>query len=524
LKKLIGGERTVLMIISTLTDLIHPFYGSTVLSVAVLISLFFVLSYRKGFKIFIVIIAALAISGALFLDFYYLRATENFSNYLFKFGFLQGVEVIIILFAAINILVFLAIRNFNDKNLIKIIVVLLFSLICMNMFIVASNFLMIFSSLVLTILCIFQILTLLDGTSTLKSFSRYSIKNYTIRFFMVTVFSLLLILVGFSLIFGATDFKNFTQIIESGKIQVTIIAAGVLLIFSSIYFLLPLFPFQNAYLKLGRRCEGSSLLVVWFLYIPVGIFLLLKVYEPLMYFMEKNNQAVSILFIIISALSIIGGNLGALRSKSLRRIFLFLFLSMIGMSALAFAQKSLGLMETERTLWLVVANLVSGIIFYFPAFAIFYEIEGHTGSDLLNGIRGFSRTHRYFGVNLIILLISFAGMIGTSGYFTKVFYIQPYLSFLNGTTTGYSGSMMLIVISGIIAITGILFIAANVVRVIVVLLQKPEQQGEIYQFPKFYYPYVLIFTLLALGIGIVGILGFNGISPVLDNYNIINIF
>jgi len=117
-------------------------------------------------------------------------------------------------------------------------------------------------------------------------------------------------------------------------------------------------------------------------------------------------------------------------------------------------------------------------------------------------------------------------MIGTSGYFTKVFYIQPYLSFLNGSTatTGYSGSMMLIVISGIVAITGILFIAANVVRVIVVLLQKPEQKSEIYQFPKFYYPYVLIFTLLALGIGIVGILGFNGISPVLDNYNIINIF
>ena len=86
------------MIINIFTGLIQPFYGVAVLAGAVLVSLFFVLSYNRGFKIFIVVIAALGISGALFLNIYYLNATENFSNYLFKFGFLQGIEFIIIFY------------------------------------------------------------------------------------------------------------------------------------------------------------------------------------------------------------------------------------------------------------------------------------------------------------------------------------------------------------------------------------------------------------------------------------------
>ena len=506
------------MIINIFTGLIQPFYGVAVLAGAVLVSLFFVLSYNRGFKIFIVVIAALGISGALFLNVYYLNATENFSNYLFKFGFLQGIEFIIILFSALNILVFLVTRNFGDKNLIKIIVILLFALICIKMFIVANNFLMLFSSLILSVLCIFQMLALLDGNSTLKSFSRYSIKNHLIRFFMIAVFSLLLILVGFSLVFGATDFKNFTQIIESGKIEVTIITAGIFIIFSGIYFFLSLFPFQNAYLKLGRRCEGSSLLAIWFLYFPLGLILLLKAYEPLQYFLAKNNLISTVIFIIIASLAIIGGNAGALRAKSLRRIFLFLFLAIIGMSALAIAQQSLGLITADRATWLIVANLITGILFYFPAFAIFYEIEAFTGSDLLDKVRGFSRTHKYFGVNLIILLISFAGLIGTSGYLTKVFYIQPYIGLLTGATPlpDYSSGMILVVISGVIALTGVLFVAVNIIRVIVILLKKPAQTGEIVHFPKFYYPYILVFTLLVLGIGIAGILGLSGVSPALN--------
>ena len=513
------------MTISTLTGLISPFYSSAVLAAAILISLFFVLSERKGFKIFVFSIAALSISGALFLSLFYLRATESFSDYLFKFGFLQGIEFIIILFAAFNILIFLAARNFSDKNFIKTVIILLFLLICMNLFIVSNNFLMMFTGLILTLLCVFQILTLFDANSALSSFSRYSIKNHLIRFFMMTVFSLLLILLGFSLVFGATDFKNFTQIIESDKIQVSIVTAGILLIISSIYFLLSLFPFQNSYLKLGRRCEGVSLLVIWFLYFPVGIILLLKVYEPLVYFMEKNNQVFSVVFIIISALSIIGGNIGALKTKSIRRVFLFLFLSIIGMSALAFAMLCIGLIDPEITRWLVIVNMVAGILFYFPAFAIFYEIEGHTGSDLLDEIKGFSRTNRYFGINLLILLISFAGIIGTSGYLSRVFYIQPYIGFFTAGpgSTGYS-SMILVVISGMVAATGILFLAANVIRIIVILLKKPEKDTGIKQFPKFYYPYVLIFTILSLGIGIAGVIEYYGASPGIGILDIINIF
>ena len=525
MKKRTGGEKKRLKMNNILIDLVYPFYGNLPLAGAVLLSVFFGLSYRKGLKILVIIIAIIAVLASLFLNIFYFSETENFSSYLFKFGFLQTIESLIVLFSALNILIFLSIKRFDDRNLIKVIIIFIFSLICINIFIVSKNFLMIFSSLSLFLICFFQLLSLLNKSSSDDGHLKYSIKNYIIRFVLVAVFSLLLILVGFSLIFGATDFKDFTQILQSENIDNTMMTAGIILVFLSIYFYLFIFPFQNAYLKLGKRCEPTSLLFIWFLYFPSGIFLFLKVYDIFIHFLDKNSQVVSIILIAISILCILGGNIGAVSSKSLRRIFLFLFLAVIGMSVLCLAYQGLDLMDRQRVVWLIVANLLTCILFYFPAFAIFFDIEKQTGSDYILKSKGFTRKNKFLGINLIILMFSFAGIIGTTGFLTRFFYLKPHLGFFSGNNVNMAEvNSVLVLLAAIISVIGVLFILANIVRVIVVLLKTPDCDNEVKRFPRLYYPYILIYTMLVLFIGIIGSLQIFNIDISFFAYDIINVF
>lgn len=513
------------MINNIFIDLVYPFYGNAPLAGAVLLSVFFGLSHKKGFKIFVITIAIISIVASLFLHVFYFSDTESFSNYLFKFGFLQTIESLVILFSALNILIFLSMKNFSDDNIIKIIIIFIFSLICINIFIMSRNFLMIFSSLSLFLICFLQIISLLNKNSSTGNHFNYSVKNYIIRFILVAVFSLLLILVGFSLIFGATDFKDFTQILQSENIENSMVVAGIILIFFSIYFYIFIFPFQNAYLKLGKSCESSSLLLIWFLYFPSGIFLFIKVYNIFNHFLDKNSQIISIIIIIISALCILGGNIGAIGSKNLRRIFLFLFLSVIGMSVLCLAYQGLYLMEKQRVSWLIIANLLNCMLFYFPSFAIFFEIEKQNGLGLIDDARGFSRMNKFLGINLIILLFSFTGMVGTAGFLTKFFYFKPFLGFLDGSKTALDNiDSVLIPAAGILSAIGVLFMLANILRITVVLLQPPGNDSKVKKYPKFYYPYILFFTMAVIFIGITGILQLFNIDTPFFAYNIINMF
>ena len=86
--------------INALIENLYPFYGSAILAGAVLLTLFFGLSRRKGIKIFVTAVAACAIAGSLFLNIFISPQTANFSDYLFNFSYLNMVQTVIVLLAA----------------------------------------------------------------------------------------------------------------------------------------------------------------------------------------------------------------------------------------------------------------------------------------------------------------------------------------------------------------------------------------------------------------------------------------
>jgi len=527
------------MIISGILDKIHPFNSSALLLGAALFSVFFGLSRKKPVKIFITIISALAFAYGLFLNIQNYVIGRVFSNYLFNYDFLQMMQISIILFISLNILFFISVNNIEKNNFIKIIIIFNFTVFGSSLYIMSNNFLMIFTSLAVFITCTFQLISLLNSNGNIKNVDEYSTRNHLIRYFLVSAFSLLLILAGFSLIFGSTDFKSFSQILESEKIDSALFKAGVFIIFASIYFYLFIFPFQGAYIKLTKRCDISSVLVIWFLYFPSGLFLFLKLKSTLFYFIEKNNFYLTIVFLTIAFLLAVGGNIGAVKTTSIRRILAFLFLSSLSITILAVAGHSLGIIDDKRMDWLIFSNLAVTGLCYLPIFAVFSEVEKKYGIDSIENIKGFAEKNKFVGINLIFLLLSFGGLIGTSGYIIRFFILKPIIDYFRNVsllkTSSYNFILMIFAV--IIAAVSFIFFAANIIRIIVIVLKKGElktgdlretdlktgKNGKI-NFSKLHIVYITFYSILILFLGITGLLEIINIDIGFFNFRITAFF
>ena len=192
-------------------------------------------------------------------------------------------------------------------------------------------------------------------------------------------------------------------------------------------------------------------------------------------------------------------------------------MAVIGLSILSYTMFGMGLINEARVEWLIISNLILLIISFFPLYGILINMERNSQIDSIYNLKGFARTNKYLGINLILILISFCGMIGTAGYLTKFYYFEPFIRYLNGELKLNSSPMngILDIMILFIIFIAVIFIIVNVIRIIVQLLKKENIQTEIQNaasikkylvFSKFYYLYVTVFTVIILIIGVLGLL------------------
>jgi hypothetical protein len=235
----------------------------------------------------------------------------------------------------------------------------------------------------------------------------------------------------------------------------------------------------------------------------------------------------------------------------------FLYLSMTGQVLLGFALFGLGALSSSRAIWLAVANILFMAFIYFPLGLFSSELENRFGSDRIANMAGFLRTHKFIGINLLILLLAFGGLIGTAGYILRFLYLQPFLAGLNellriGTDAGQSllntGSFAVMLVSWA-------FIAANIMRLIVFLAKRPpaitgqigetapgsaqraqssavtstgshaiskQQASKYFRFSRFLYVYLTIFSVIIILSGIMGLLEILGVNLSFLNFSLIN--
>ena len=504
-------------IINNILASINQLYSIVILFGALFISLFFGLSKRKELKIFIIIITALSLIAAFAANIYNFISSGTFSSFLFNLETQQVIEICVVLFIALNILIFISFNNINKSQFIKIIIIFLFSVCSLVMLSLSSNFIMIFVSFTGLTIGIFQLLAVLNNID---------LRSYLVRFFLISTLAVIVLLAGFSVFYGSTDFKNFNQIFESKNLMASpLIAIGIILFSAGIYLYLFIFPFQSSYLKIIRRCEQSSMLVIWFLYFPAGIFLFMKINKILFYFIEKNSFYLTAVFIFIAFACILCGNIGAIKTKSVRRILAFIFLSFLGVSILSYAMVGTGLASKDRVEWFFMANIVLLMLSYFPIYGVITTIEkskktSSLDNDSLENLKGFARVNKYIGVNFIIILLSFLGLAGTAGFINRYFYIAPFFKLIifQPEKTAVTGNTVFSIIITAAAIIAFIFLAINILRLIIVVLAKPKTASDMgaglfenkidgsIQFAKFYYIYITAFSLIIIAAGVIGLL------------------
>jgi NADH-quinone oxidoreductase subunit N len=234
------------------------------------------------------------------------------------------------------------------------------------------------------------------------------------KFILSAAFSSALLLFGISLLYGATGtlgFDTLAQRLDGSAFQLF----AFILILSGFAFKISVVPFH---LWTGDVYEGSPVTVtaylsviskgaVFFIFIQV----LYTVFKPL----AGNWYRI---LIVLSVLSMVVGNLFALRQDKLKRLLAF---SSITQSGFILA----GIVGSSRSgetsvIYFILVYIFSNL----GAFGVVSLISAQTGRESIDDYKGLYATNPLLSWVMAISLFSLAGIPPTAGFFGKLFLLM----------------------------------------------------------------------------------------------------
>ncbi len=276
------------------------------------------------------------------------------------------------------------------------------------------------------------------------------------------------ILFGISLIYGLsggyTQFPMITaklQLLEttlSGGFQPVLMIAMVMLL-GGIAFKLSAAPFHQ---WTPDVYEGAPLPVTAYLSVvsKVAAFaLLIRVCANFLFALSPADAGTGIavlsgLFVVLSVLSMILGNVAALRQNNIKRMMAYSTVAHVGYLLLGFV------VFREAALASVLYYLLAYVYMNLGAFAVITLISLQTGRDDIQAYSGLIRKKPFYTLALSIFLLSLAGIPITAGFFAKFFLFQSVIQ-------ADSNTLWLIVLA-LLNSTVSLYYYLNVIRVMVV--------------------------------------------------------
>lgn len=226
-----------------------------------------------------------------------------------------------------------------------------------------------------------------------------------------SAFSSGLLLFGISLVYGATGTLNFGALSSSFTSTPLNIFAFVLLI-AGFGFKISAVPFH---LWTADVYEGSPVPVTSYLSVIskgailfVLVSVLYKVFTPL------AESWYNMLF-IISVLTMIIGNLFALRQQNMKRFLAFSSIAQVGFILIGITGQSAE--GSASVIYFVLIYIFSNL----AAFGVINLVSAVTGKENVDDYKGFYKTNPRLSWVLAIALFSLGGIPPTAGFFGKFF-------------------------------------------------------------------------------------------------------
>ena len=291
----------------------------------------------------------------------------------------------------------------THKQLIEFYLLLLSSLLGMFFMISSGNLLMFYLGL--------EMSTIPLAAAANFDLAKRQSSEAALKLIISSAFSSGLLLFGISLIYGTTGTLVFTEMAAQITNQPIQLFAFILL-FSGFAFKISAVPFH---LWTADVYEGAPVAVTSFLSV-VSKAAVVFVFTSVLYTVFKSLSEVwyNILF-LIALLTIIIGNLFAIRQDNMKRFLAFSSIAQVGFILIGIAGSS----QTSSAS--VVYFLLIYVFSNLAAFGVVSLVSATTGKENISDYKSFYTTNPLLAWVLTIALFSLAGVPPTAGFFGKFF-------------------------------------------------------------------------------------------------------
>lgn len=291
----------------------------------------------------------------------------------------------------------------THKHVLEFYMLLLSSILGMFFMISGGNLLMFYLGLELS--------TIPLAAAANFDLTRRRSSEAAIKLIISSAFSSALLLFGISLVYGTTGTLIFSELTQVNFNESLHIFAFVLLL-SGFAFKISVVPFH---LWTADVYEGAPVAVTSFLSV-VSKGAVLFVFVSVLYrvFGTLSEAWYNMLF-ILSLLSIITGNLFALRQTNFKRFLAFSSIAQVGFILIGITGSSNE--GATSVVYFVLIYIFSNL----AAFGVVSVVSAMTGKENIGDYKGFYKTNPVLSWVLTIALFSLAGVPPTAGFFGKFF-------------------------------------------------------------------------------------------------------
>ncbi|HTQ28813.1 MAG TPA: NADH-quinone oxidoreductase subunit N [Puia sp.] len=273
------------------------------------------------------------------------------------------------------------------------------------------------------------------------------------KFIISSAFSSGLLLFGISLVYGITGSLGFGDIAQHADSNPLLLFAFILL-FAGFGFKISVVPFH---LWTADVYEGSPVAItaylsviskgaIFFVLVPV----LYTVFKPL-------SETWYRMLLLLSILTMLTGNLFALRQQNMKRLLAFSSIAQVGFILVGISGSSK--MGSASVVYFILIYIFSNL----GAFGVVAVISALTGKENLGDYKGLYHSNPALAWMLAISLFSLAGIPPVAGFFGKFFLLMA------GAGKGNYGLIIIAALNMIVS----LYYYLNVVRVI--LMDKNDE-------------------------------------------------
>jgi len=286
------------------------------------------------------------------------------------------------------------------------------------------------------------------------------------KFIISSAFSSGLLLMGISFMYGTTGTIIFTEIpqhLDGSSLQLF----SFILLLAGFAFKISVVPFH---LWTADVYEGSPVAVTSYLSVIskgaiVFVFAstLFTVFEPM------ANAWYGMLF-LLSILTMLIGNLFAIRQDNLKRFLAFSSIAQVGFILVGISGG--GAAATASVVYFILVYIFSNL----GAFAVIALVSSNTGKESIQDYKGFYKTNPLLAWGLTLSLFSLAGIPPTAGFFGKFFLIMAGASKGNYWLIGIAALNMIISLYYYLRVVKAMFMDSN---------ETPIEKISISTMPKF---------------------------------------